>query len=242
MTCFVMTIPDVDSNQEQKIIQWCERRCSEFDTYDVTDDDNKLVECRVGGVLLEEPQSLKHLQLQMGHNLKNWGVKRRSWSRGWLRIVSRLEMSEYLQQPQRMELARRSWNNMFSCYIRRERERRAKVEKEAKLQRMVDILASKQKNAFMALANFARNVKEVIKEKRELRRKALNLERYGRPLNVRNYTSEELDSNEPRSVLKKRRLETWTKMQLDMDRRHEQAELEKEQERKWAERKQARAE
>jgi len=232
MTCFVMRLPPIqDDGDDRKLYDWAESRCSSFHIYDVRDEvDERILETRAGGVLTQEPQSLKHLQLMMGHNLKNWGIARgRTYQRGWLKIVSPAEMADQLGFTELAEAARRRANErLLQVLIPQERLRREAAKAAERLEtiarglaRLNKVRLGKMKAGLSSLAKHAARWKEAERKRGLARQAALNVERVGCPLARLYYRRAELDSGEPWRVLKKRRLSNWSAAELAREQRYE---------------------
>jgi hypothetical protein len=97
MSAFVAKLPFLADEHRKRVNAWGVAR---FDDFRIVDTQctaaTEAPYCLIGGVFREQPRSLRHLQRLVVVNLKNWGVPRRSYEHGWLRLVSKDEARELL--------------------------------------------------------------------------------------------------------------------------------------------------
>jgi hypothetical protein len=89
MAAFLAKLPFLSAEHSEKVEAWGSARYNDFRVVLKDSVDGEGHCCLAGGLFREPPRSLKHLQRLVNINLQNWGVHRRSYEHGWLRLVSR---------------------------------------------------------------------------------------------------------------------------------------------------------
>jgi hypothetical protein len=145
MAGLIAKLSFLSAEHSDKLMSWGSTRFRDFritDTpYPATGDETP--SCLVGGLFREPPRSLQHLQRLVNNNLKNWGVPRRSYEHGWLRLASRDEARERLglkaeaeqecEQIVRQIVGVEMWKEVDANAAERQAKRNARREKACEL-------------------------------------------------------------------------------------------------------------
>jgi hypothetical protein len=211
MAAFLAKLPFLTGEQSEKVETWGSARYKDFRLV-LEDSDDGGHCCLAGGLFREQPMSLHHLQRLFTTNLKNWGLPRPRYQRGWLRLVPRDEAREQLGLKAEAEsecaaIVLQMVNvEMWKQVDANAAERRAKrdARREEACRRLAGLEAPRRSLEIgfgaLAAATAQKRVERVQKTAR------FNSERFGLAGVYVNYTRAELEECQDWAAVKRRRL------------------------------------
>jgi hypothetical protein len=212
MVAFIAKLPWLTAEHGDRVVAWGEARYDNFRLVETPDpEDDEAAFCIVGGFFREPPRSMEHLQRLVNNNLNNWGIRRRSYQRGWLRIVPRDEAMELLglnaeAAKEHKLVTRKVLDNVWAGVAATAAKKRA-------------LQQSRREKACLILAGLAapgRSLRaglealvattEPEREQRAAKTARFNSERYGLAGGYVSYSRTELDECSDWPAVKRRRL------------------------------------
>jgi hypothetical protein len=212
MAAFLAKVPWLTSDQGDRVEAWGSARYDNFRLIETPDPEtDEAPFCTFGGFFREPPRSLEHLQQLVGHNLKNWGIRRRIYRRGWLRMVPHDEAREQLglnaEAAKEHKLVTRKvldgvWAGVAAAAAKKRALQLARRERAC---RILAGLAAPGRSLRVGLEAFTATT-EPERERRAAKTARLNLQRYGLAGGYVSYSRTELDECSDWPAVKRRRL------------------------------------